>query len=329
MFLRREHFLQLFDDRIREPVKAALNLGGTASPFNILCPQCKRPFRQYSVEYSLEIHPIDYCEVCDALWLDGSEADSFPRSRKGSQTMTPAGAMILAQWKGQKLDEDLEEFQVRKAYSVREYILGFLGFPIEFETLKLHRPIATWAIAFACTVTTVWYWISSLTSLDLGFIPSAPFRMFGLSILTSFAVHANFFHLIGNMYALIVFGDNIEDDLGISRFLTLLMGSAVFSIFCDFLLRYGSAIPSIGASGGISGIVAYYCFRFRSHRLGWAHPMTLIHRGTYWAIRAPYFGLIWLGYQFMGLFVNTNVNYAAHISGALFGSAIYWRDQRK
>lgn len=67
---------------------------------------------------------------------------------------------------------------------------------------------------------------------------------------------------VGNLYFLIVFGDNTEDVLGKGRYLLLVAVAALAGDLAHILADPHDAVPCIGVSGGISGILAYYCLRF-------------------------------------------------------------------
>ena len=60
-----------------------------------------------------------------------------------------------------------------------------------------------------------------------GFIPNQWSRMGGLTIVTNFFLHVGWLHLLGNMYFLLVFGDNVEDRLGRAKFVMLLVCATV------------------------------------------------------------------------------------------------------
>ena len=77
-----------------------------------------------------------------------------------------------------------------------------------------------------------------------------------LSYLTYSFLHADIFHLGGNMLFLWVFGDNVEDALGHIRYLIFYLACAVAGAFFQGLVAWDSETPLIGASGAIAGVVA-------------------------------------------------------------------------
>src|SRR5580765_3202206 len=74
-----------------------------------------------------------------------------------------------------------------------------------------------------------------------------------LPLLTSMFLHASWLHLIGNMWVLWIFGDNIEDYLGHFKYLVFYVLSGIAASVLHVALNSHSTIPSVGASGAIAG----------------------------------------------------------------------------
>src|SRR5207237_4181926 len=79
-----------------------------------------------------------------------------------------------------------------------------------------------------------------------------------LPILTSMFLHGSWLHIIGNMWVLWIFGDNIEDHLGHFSYLIFYLISGFVAAFTHILLNLGSNIPSVGASGAIAGVMGVW-----------------------------------------------------------------------
>ena len=79
-----------------------------------------------------------------------------------------------------------------------------------------------------------------------------------LSVFTSMFLHGGFMHLIGNILYLWIFGNNIEDAMGHGRFVVFYLLTGVAASMAHFLTDLTSEIPTIGASGAISGILGAY-----------------------------------------------------------------------
>jgi len=121
----------------------------------------------------------------------------------------------------------------------------------------------------------------------------------GLTFLTSFLLHSGVFHLLGNVYFLLVFGNNVEDWLGKWRFLLLLLCATLIGDVVHVFGNADSTTPCIGASGGISGVVAFYALKFPRVRLGFLMRLYLWFRWISVPAYAMFF--IWMPMQFLGV----------------------------
>lgn len=216
-----------------------------------------------------------------------------------------------------------------------QWIPAMLGMPVEDQQPSGPRqdnekPWFTWFLATSIVI------ISLLAMMDLtavvdayGLIPAEFGRLGGLTWLTSFFLHAGFLHLLGNVYFLVVFGDNVEKCLGTLEFFLLLCLSTVSGHFAHILLDPSSTLPCVGASGGISGVMAFYALRFRHQQLA---VMFWFFFKTYWLRMSAFIMfVIWVvlqlfiaGQQAAGI---TDISGAAHLGGALGGVFVWliWR----
>jgi membrane associated rhomboid family serine protease len=90
------------------------------------------------------------------------------------------------------------------------------------------------------------------------------------TVLTSMFMHGGWMHLIGNMWFLWVFGNNIEDSMGHGRFVIFYLLTGAVASAAHILSAPGSAVPTVGASGAISGVMGAYMVlypRVRVHTL--------------------------------------------------------------
>jgi membrane associated rhomboid family serine protease len=83
-----------------------------------------------------------------------------------------------------------------------------------------------------------------------------------LSVFTHMFMHGGWLHIIGNMWFLYVFGDNIEDALGSLRFLLFYLICGLSALVVQVVMSPGSTVPMVGASGAISGIMGAYIVLF-------------------------------------------------------------------
>jgi membrane associated rhomboid family serine protease len=143
-----------------------------------------------------------------------------------------------------------------------------------------------------------------------------------LTMFTSMFLHGGWAHLIGNMWYLWIFGDNVEDAMGHFRFLGFYLISGLLASLSHILSAAGSVIPTIGASGAISGILGAYLLLYPKARV-----LTLIFLGFF--IRLVYIpaGFV-LGFWFLLQLLSGSlaggqdgggVAFWAHIGGFLAG----------
>ena len=88
-----------------------------------------------------------------------------------------------------------------------------------------------------------------------------------LPVFTSMFLHASWLHLIANMWALWIFGDNIEDYLGPFRYLLFYLATGIAANGVHTLFNPGSPLPSVGASGAIAGVMGAYFLLYPSARV--------------------------------------------------------------
>ncbi|MEP6927056.1 MAG: rhomboid family intramembrane serine protease [Ginsengibacter sp.] len=144
-----------------------------------------------------------------------------------------------------------------------------------------------------------------------------------LTLITSMFMHGGIAHLAGNMLYLWVFGDNLEDRLGHGRyFLFYLLCGVIASlthVFSDYIFNENHLIPSLGASGAISGVMGGYLLLFPTRRV------TVFF--IFLFIRVPAFIVLgsWIllqvanGTGYLGGSEASGIAYAAHIGGFIAG----------
>ncbi|MFW6089309.1 MAG: rhomboid family intramembrane serine protease [Gemmatimonadota bacterium] len=146
---------------------------------------------------------------------------------------------------------------------------------------------------------------------------------FWITAFTSMFMHGGWMHLIGNMLFLWVFGDNVEEAMGHGKFLAFYLLTGLAASAAHIALNLDSTIPSLGASGAISGILGDYLVMFPKQRV-----KVLIGRAVAQMPALAVIGL-WAGFQFIsgfGQLAQTEqtggVAYAAHVGGFVAGLAL-------
>jgi membrane associated rhomboid family serine protease len=97
-----------------------------------------------------------------------------------------------------------------------------------------------------------------------------------LPVITSMFLHGGVMHLLGNMWFLWIFGDNIEDELGHFPFLLFYLACGLAAWLAHFAANPTSVVPAVGASGAISGVMGAYVVRFPWARIVVLVPIIII-----------------------------------------------------
>lgn len=144
-----------------------------------------------------------------------------------------------------------------------------------------------------------------------------------LTIFSSMFLHGGWLHIISNLWALFIFGDNVEDRMGSFRYLVFYLLSGVAAGLLQVYLSPHSPVPSIGASGAIAGVLAAYLVLYPTARV--STLILLIFIPIFVQVPAFIFLIFWFVTQFysglstLGANVNTGVAYWAHVGGFIFG----------
>ena len=139
------------------------------------------------------------------------------------------------------------------------------------------------------------------------------------SIFYSPLLHAGFLHLLGNIWSLWIFGDNVEDVLGKNRTIIFILLSALLSMYGHAFLNPSSTIPIVGASGIVSAFMGAYLYMFPNARI---LAFLFIPLWMPVTIKAKTFMIFWLIYQLALTFQTTNISWEAHLLGFISGYLI-------
>ncbi len=149
-----------------------------------------------------------------------------------------------------------------------------------------------------------------------------------LPILTSMFLHGGWWHVISNMWALWIFGDNVEDHLGHGLYLLFYLLSGIAGALVHVIFNINSTLPTVGASGAIAGVMGAYFVLFPSARV-----LTLVPFIFVFFVWLP--AWIFVGYWFIVQFLSgaamaiaatsqndSGVAVWAHVGGFLAGIAL-------
>ncbi len=157
----------------------------------------------------------------------------------------------------------------------------------------------------------------------------APASMALFPLFSSMFLHGGLMHLLGNMLFLYIFGDNVEDAFGHIGYLFFYLLCGIGSGLIHVMFNWDSAIPALGASGAISGVMGAYAVLFPKHQILtfffiFLIPMPAILILGYWFVLQFVAGINGLGMATAG-----GVAWWAHIGGFLMGVVITWAGKKR
>jgi membrane associated rhomboid family serine protease len=136
-------------------------------------------------------------------------------------------------------------------------------------------------------------------------------------------LHGGFLHLLGNMWFLYIFGDNVEDRLGPSRFVAFYILSGIAAVLIHLVTNWHSRLPTIGASGAIAGVMGAYFLLFPRSKVLTMVPIFFFP--LLFELPAVFFLGYWVLIQFLYASMSHGqaggVAWWAHIGGFVFGLA--------
>lgn len=209
--------------------------------------------------------------------------------------------------------------------------------PLRDSTPSEHFPFIT--IMLIAINTLVFYFETTLGDQGLnqfsyvfGLVPASYTHYQGsfpwfLPFITSTFLHGSWMHLIGNMWVLWLFGDNVEDKMGKARFLLFYLLCGLIASITHFVFNLNSQVPVVGASGAVAGVMGAYFLMFRRAKvLTYIPPIFLLNFPAwiylgFWALTQLYGGASGL----LAVDSDQQVAFWAHIGGFLAGMILYQR----
>jgi membrane associated rhomboid family serine protease len=144
-----------------------------------------------------------------------------------------------------------------------------------------------------------------------------------VNLFTSMFLHGSWLHLLGNMWFLWLFGNNVEDSMGRARFILFYLACGIAAALLQVFISPRSVLPMVGASGAISGVMGAYLVLYPRVRVYAIVPIGIIPLSI--ALPAWTMLIYWFGMQFLGGLVGRmgeergGVAFWAHIGGFVAG----------
>src|SRR5665647_1213555 len=146
-----------------------------------------------------------------------------------------------------------------------------------------------------------------------------------LPFITSIFLHGSWMHLIGNMWVLWLFGDNVEDKMGNWRFLLFYLLCGLVASITHYTFNLTSQAPVVGASGAVAGVMGAYFLMFKQAKVfTFVFPFFFFNLPAwiylgFWAVSQLYGGATGL----LTAGADSQVAFWAHVGGFIFGMIMY------
>lgn len=300
-----------------------------------ICPKCNTDMHTFNYYTDSNVF-LDRCSSCGGIWVDKGEIEQAAKYIKGNPKMDRyAEALAGSYARLEKFKADTKEITKTSDDLMSQYYGGGLGkfyaiwytiFPIplrdDLPTKKFPK------VTFSLIVLNVLIFIFQLIFISenqdtyfklFGVIPALGFSINRIyTFVTSMFAHGGFLHIIGNMYYLWLFGDNVEDEMGSLKFTIfyLLCGIIGGILFC--LIHSSLNEPAIGASGAISGVLGAYLLLYPHQGL------EIVWLGRKREVPAAYYLIFWIIMQLLIGSISlaskdVSVGYWDHIGGFISG----------
>ena len=278
---------------------------------------------------------LDACRPCVTVWFDPREFEAVPEGVvETPDELELRGREAIGGWKVERIKEQQRREEGVSGDPPEEtwkWVPALLGWPVEIdETGLARRPWLTWSLSAVIALISIGAFFGPSNIFDrFGLIPAEAWRYGGATLLTSFFLHGGVWHLIGNLYFFLLLGDNVEEYLGRWRFALLILLALLAGDCLHILGDPNSTTPCIGASGGISGVIAFYALEFPRAQLGF-HPWYWMRFGWIQIPAWAWFAL-WILMQGIASCQQVSgfgtVSGLAHLGGAAAGFALWlwWR----
>lgn len=206
--------------------------------------------------------------------------------------------------------------------------------PVELrQTVTIKKPWFSWSLSILLIVANIAFWLNPEPWLPLVFNPAATGLTWWTGLFGYAILHAGPLHLLGNLYFILIFGNNVECRFGRRRTFGLFLASSV----CGALLHgLVSPHPLVGASGGVFGIVIFYALVFPHARILWLPFGKLVNAGMLIfgrkfiekGMSVKMFLIAYLALQILLLheqiFFQGATSALAHLGGGFAGAVIWW-----
>lgn len=300
----------LTDYKLVESLQAYIATKSTGTP--VACPSCKRNLSRFTLTKGSHTIEAEFCPPCSHFLLSPVELQQTLGATHALPILTNRQVESNLQAARQGIDDPVA------------YVFGLLS--------KRGAP-SSQSLPVVCTLliaSTLFFVIHDQSSANrLAPYVFMPHKTRFISWLSAGFIHLGYLHWIRNSIALYIFGESVEEESGALTLLCLFLAS-IFGGHLAFVIMNGWGPSALmGASGGVFGVMSYFCIRYQQAEIG--IPLTLLRWNpglngntrrseTFWLPALAYV----IGLLLMELFLqkhnpNSATAHAAHLGGAVVG----------
>lgn len=287
------------------------------------CPHCNVTMKQFNYAYDSNIF-LDRCPQCGGVWTDAGEIQRVAAHLKKDPRVQAIGESLAKSREFQDLDSLSNVLNSPMPYF---FLAPRIILPLYDDTPRQRIPFVTLGLIALCTVIfslMAFGVCSSQTCMEqFAFVP---LNLFSMGLVTAVFLHGGWLHLIGNMFFMWLFADNVEDRLGWLKFILFYLAAGICANLFYAVFNLQSSIPLVGASGAIAGVMGAYLIYFPAARI-----KTLMFFRIFDIPACFYLGF-WIVLQVINGILDaaggtSGVAWLAHIGGFLFGLMVAGLDK--
>jgi len=249
---------------------------------------------------------VDVCPVCFGLWLDANEApalDDLTKAAHAHQARPGASRGTVG---------IVAMFLVQLATTIPIEVYH----PLKRRPILIYSLVALLIALFVLELVAIGVFGASALAW-VALVPANAERGYVHTLVTHAFFHGSIPHILGNLYFLWIFGDNVEDRLGRGKFTLVYLAAAVAGGVAHWAGNIGDTGPMLGASGAIAGLMGAYFVLFPKVKL-WVVLLIIPLK-----VRATWYLLVWIGLQFVIMLdPKSHVAWLAHVGGFVAGAAL-------
>jgi len=290
---------------------------------NKSCPRCNLVMQTFNYCYDSNVF-LEKCTDCHGIWADSKDVLKIARYIKQDFTSTKIGEDLIRQTEKMERIKEIGQLgeELTNQAGIGMLFIPHLILPLWDDEERVRFPVITFTIIILCVLTFLGeiFWIRDANGFfrNFGFVVG---DFFSMGLITSMFLHGGLLHLIGNMYFLWLFGDNVEDRFGRAWYPVFYLCCGIAASILHSIFNHSSVVPVIGASGAISGVMGAYMlfYPFAKVRVLFITrvvgvPACLFLGG--WFLLQLAFGLIY------NITDYSHIAWFAHIGGFIFGIVI-------